>query len=188
MKSILIFLLIIVSFNKIEAQLLKFGFRLEPALILTKENNNSDYGISPYGFYLTTSITPTENLSIEVRPGYFIGHEYYGGFEIGSFLKWQILSSKYFLVVGINNHSNTLLGSHNGGSGIAKNMLYKGIGFGYQKDSKLSFDITYYWTNDKVFSYSRYFKYTSTGEVYGTNYNEMNGILKVSFILSFNII
>jgi len=152
MKKVFIFLLIIISFNEINAQLIKIGFRYEPALILTKENNNSDYGISAYSLYLTTSITPIENISIDVRPGYFIGHEYYGGFEIGAYAKWVIVNSKYFLVVGLNKHSNSWLGSHNGGSGISKDMIYKAFGFGFQSNSKISFDVMYHWTNDKIFS------------------------------------
>jgi hypothetical protein len=188
MKNVLIFLLIIISFNEIKAQLLKLGFRYEPALVLTKENNNSDYEISAYSFYLTTSITPIENLSIDLRPGYFFGHEYYGGFEIGVYAKWVIQNSKYFLVVGLNKHSNSWLGSHNGGSGISKDMIYKAFGLGFQSNSKISFDIMYYWTNNKIFSYSRYYYYTSNGEVYGTSYNEITGILKVSFSCSFDII
>jgi hypothetical protein len=97
----------------------------------------------------------------------------------------MILSSNYYLIGGINNHINSWLGSHNGGSGFAKNILYKGIGIGYQKDSKLSIDLTYYFTNDKDFAYSRI--YVS----YGNNRIEnkkMNGILKIGFSLAWDIL
>lgn len=184
MKKYLTLLFIIFLSTDTNAQFLRLGFRLEPALLLTESNSDKDFGISPYSLYLTTTITPLENFSLEVRPGYFIAGEYYGGFEIGAFVKWSILDSKYFVVGGINNHSNTWLGSHNGGSGLSKTMVYKGIGIGYQKDSKLSFDITYYWTNDKVYSYSRYFE---NGE-YNFRNNEMNAIIKIAFALSFGII
>lgn len=180
----IIFLLIIFGKN-IEAQLLKIGFRIEPALLLTEKNNNSDFGLSPYSLYLTSIITPIENIGLEVRPGYFIGGEYYGGFEFGAFLRYSILGSKYYIVGGINNHINSMTGAHNGGSGISKAMLYKAIGIGYQKDSKLGFDLTYYWTNDKVFAYSNSYE---TGFITIKTFTKMNGIIKAAFVLSFDIL
>jgi hypothetical protein len=185
MKNILVGLFLIFSFNITNGQFLKIGIRIEPALLLTEQNSSSDYGFALYSFYLSTTFRPIENLSIEVRPGYFMGNEYYGGFEIGAFLKWSIMGSKYFLVGGLNNHYNSWLGSHNGGSGILKTMLFKGIGIGYQKDSKLSFDIMYYWTSDKEFAYSRNTDWLTYSK---TVNNKMNGILKIGFNISFTII
>jgi hypothetical protein len=169
----------------IKSQLLKFGFRIEPTMMLVEQNNLSSMAFTPYGMYLTTIVMPVDGVSIEVRPGYLRGGEYYGGFEFGIFARWMILSSRYYLILGLNSHSNSLFVSHNGGSGLSKNILYQCIGIGFQKDSKLSFDLMYNITDDKEFAYSRV--YDSYGNTRYEN-KKMKGILKVGFSLAWDIL
>lgn len=170
--------------SKVEGQFLKLGFRVEPALFLMNENQNSSTGFSPYNIYLTSIIQPTKWLNIELRPGYLIGTSDYGGFEVGVFTRIIFPLPEIYLIAGLNNHSNFFDSAHNGGGGYIKNILYKGIGIGYQKDSKLSIDLIYYWTDDKVFAYIN--NITSIGR-YKVD-TEMNGILKIGFSLAWDIL
>ena len=185
-KKVLVFLLLmLIGSITIKSQSLKFGFRIEPTIMLIEQNNLSSIAFTPYGMYLTAIVMPVDGLSFEVRPGYFLGGEYYGGFEFGVFARWMILSSRYYMILGLNNHSNSMLGSHNGGSCFSKNILYKGIGIGFQKDSKLSFDLMYYITDNKEFAYSRV--YDSYGNTRYEN-KKMKGILKIGFSLAWDIL
>ena len=179
-------LLIFIQFSStVNSQSLKIGFRFEPAILLSEQNNSSSISFTPYSFYLTTIFEPIKNLGFELRPGYFLGGEYYGGFELGAFARWMILSSKFYVIGGVTNHSNDILGSHNGGSGLSKNILYKSIGIGFQKDSKLGIDLMYCFTNDKDYAYSNV--YDSHGS-YRFENKKMNSILKIAFSLSWDIL
>jgi hypothetical protein len=185
-KKPLVFLLLIIFVSvTIKPQSLKLGFRIEPTIMITEQNNSSSIAFSPYAMYLTAIVMPVDGLSFEVRPGYFLGGEYYGGFEFGAFARWMIWQSRFYLIGGINNHSNSWLGSHNGGSGLSKNILYKGIGIGFQNDSKLDIDLMYYFTNDKDFAYLSI--YNPHGYSRFEN-KKMNGILKLGFSLAWDIL
>lgn len=178
-------LMSLLSSSMIQSQSVKLGFRFEPAFVFTEQTNESSTSFTPYSFYLTTLVAPTDWLSIEVRPGLFVAGEDYGGFEIGAFLHFKVLPTAFSLIAGLNNHSNSINSGHNGGGNYNKKMLFKSVGIGYYKDSKLSFDLMYYWTNDKDFAYTR--KTDSFG--YSTNYNKkMNGILKLGFSLAWDIL
>lgn len=179
-------LVFFIQFNSsVNSQSLKLGFRFEPAILISEQNNSSSISFTPYSFYLTTILEPFKDFGFELRAGYFLGGEYYGGFELGAFARWMILSSKFYVIGGVVNHSNDILGSHNGGSGLSKNILYKSIGIGFQKDSKLSFDLMYYFTNDKDYAYSSvYYSYGN----YRFENKQMNGILKVGFSLAWDIL
>jgi len=182
---ILLFIIFINLGSIVNSQTLRIGFRLEPAILISSQDNSSSISFTPYSFYLTTILEPIENLGFELRPGYFLGGEYYGGFELGAFARWMIPSSKFYIIGGVINHSNDILGSHNGGSGLSKNILYKSIGVGFQKDSKLGIDLIYYFTNDKDYAYSSvYYSYGN----YGFENKRMNGILKVGFSLAWDIL
>ena len=185
-KKVLVFLLFMIFGSlTIKSQSLKLGFRIEPTIMITEQNNSSSIAFTPYAMYLTAIVMPIDGLSFEVRPGYILGGEYYGGFEFGAFARWMILQSRFYLIGGINNHSNSMIGSHNGGSGFSKSILYKGIGVGFQKDSKLSIDLMYYFTNDKDFAHSLI--YDSYGNMRFEN-KRMNGILKVGFSLAWGVL
>jgi len=185
-RSVFIFLsLIILENNIINAQYLKIGFRIEPTIMITEQNNSSSVAFAPYAFSLTAIIEPVDGIGFEVRPGFSLGGEYYGGFELGAFARWMILSSRFYLTGGLNNHSNSWVSSHNGGSGYRKNILYKGIGLGFQKDSKLSIDIIYYFTNDKEFAYSMV--YDSYGNTKLEN-KLMDGLIKIGFSLAWDLL
>lgn len=178
-------LLILVLINPpMKSQSLKFGFRLEPAILFTEENNGSSTSFTPYSFYLAAFAVPTEWITLEIRPGLFLAGEEYSGFEIGAFSRFKILPTKIYLIAGLNNHSNGSSG-HNSGGSYSKGMLYKGVGIGFQKDSKLSFDLIYYWSDNKTYAYTRITD--STGHTTNADKN-MNGILKVSFCLAWDIL
>ncbi len=130
-KNVYVLLLIILLGSiTTSSQSLKVGFRFEPTILITEQNNSTSIAFTPYAMYLTVVVEPVEGLSFEVRPGYFLGGEYYGGFELGAFARWMIFTSRFYLIGGINNHSNSIIGSHNGGSGFSKNI--KGVGIGFQ--------------------------------------------------------
>lgn len=171
--------------SSVKSQSLRIGFRYEPAVLISEQNNSSSVAFTPYSIYLTTFVETFKGLGLELRPGYILGGEYYGGFELGAFARWMIYESKFYLIGGLNNHSNSILGSHNGGSGLAKNILFTGIGVGFQKDSKLSIDLMYYFTSDKDFAYS--IVYDSYGK-YRLENKRMNGILKIGFSLVWDLL
>ncbi len=182
MKNLVIILslLILLFFSRItQAQTLKLGFRIEPAMFMTEQKNESTVSFTFISGYLSLSLEPVEWIGLEARPGYLVGGEY-GGFEIGAFLRLRVLPSNFFIIAGINHHSNDILDSHNTGGNYQKQMLFQGVGIGYQKDSKLGIDLTYYWTNDKVFAYS-YNGSTKTDKL-------MSGIIKLGFSLAWNIL
>ena len=156
---------------------MQFGLRLEPGFLITEENKSTEISFSPFSVYLSAAYIPIDWLNIEVRPGYFAAGEEYSGLEFGAFCKFIIPNTKFQIIAGFNNHNNTGTG-HNGGGSIEKNILYKGIGIGFNKDSKLYIDLMYYWTNDKEFAY--------TG--YPISYKKMNGILKIGIGFAWNIL
>jgi len=182
---ILIILVTIILSPVIKSQSLKVGFRVEPSILLIEHNNETDISFTPYSLYLTTLVVPTKWLNLEVRSGLFLAGEEYSGFEIGVFAMFKIFPKGIYIITGLNNHSNRGSG-HNGGGSYAKQILYKGVGIGFQKNSKLSFDLMYYWTNDKDYAYSIVID-SSSG--YTTMVNKkMNGILKVGFSLAWDIL
>lgn len=164
----------------IQSQSLKLGFRIEPSFLSIEKNNSSSIGFSAYSIYLSTLIKPIDNFSIEFRPGYFIGDEDYMGYELGGYLRYCFYSN-FYLIAGLNNHYNRGGSAHNGGDAYQKDILYKCIGVGYQKDSKFGLDISYYWTNNKEFGYT----YDTMHSILTPK--KMNGILKFSFSLAWDI-
>ena len=180
-RNIIISLIIILLISPImKSQSLKLGFRIEPTFLLTEMKNENSIAFTPYSFYLNIIVEPIEWLSFEVRPGYLLAGGEYGGFELGAFTKFRILPSKFFMIAGLNNHSNDWSNAHNGGGSYLKKMLYYGLGIGFQKDSKLSFDLMYYWTDNKDFAYS--FDGSSIKN------KQMNGIVKLGFSLAWDIL
>ena len=182
-KNMLIVLLIFLIYSNVQPQFLKIGFRIEPAIMFAEVKNESNLSFIFSSFYLTSLVEPTELFGLEFRPGYIIGGEY-TGLELGAFLHFKIKPTNFYIVAGLNNHSNDVSNAHNGGASYIKNMLYKGIGIGYQKDSKLGFDLMYYWTNNKSYGYNRITDDLGNA----TNIDkQMNGILKVGFNLAWDI-
>ncbi len=178
---IIVLALIFIPASRItKGQTLKLGFRIEPTFLLTELKNENSIAFTPYSFYLNIIVEPIEWFSFEVRPGYLLAGGEYGGFEIGAFTKFNILPSRFCLIVGLNNHSNDWGNAHNGGGSYLKKMFYYGVGIGFQKDSKLSFDVMYYWTDDKEFAYS----FDGT---FRKN-KLMNGIVKLGFSLAWDIL
>ncbi|MFA7421602.1 MAG: hypothetical protein WCZ90_18105 [Melioribacteraceae bacterium] len=178
-------LLLILINPSIKSQSLKLGFRVEPGILFSEQNNESSISFSPYGLYLTTLFEPIDWLTLEVRPGMFLAGEDYSGYEIGAFIRLKIPSTSFYFTTGLNNHSNWGGNDHNSGGSYKKEMLFKGIGVGYQKDSKFSIDVNYYWTNNKDYAYL----IDSSTQTYSRVYNkQVTGILKLGFSLAWELL
>jgi hypothetical protein len=175
-KIILVLTALVLICSCIKSQSLKLGFRVEPTILFTESNNSRYTHFSMYSFYLTTLLEPVGNFGFELRPGLIYGSPDYKGYDVGAYVKYNFVSN-FYLLAGLNNH-------YNAGGGYVKNYIYKCIGLGYQRNSKLSFDIGYYWTGDKVLADLRMVNYlgpsTYTDE-------KMNGILKLGFSLAWEI-
>ena len=182
-RRIFIVISLLVLFTEVESQSLRLGLRIEPSILFMEDKNKSVISFTPYSFYFNSIVAITNWLTIEVRPGLFLASQEFSGFELGAFAKLNILPECAYIVAGLNNHSNSVSGSNSGGS-YAKRILFKGIGIGFQKDSKLNFDLMYYWTNDKEYGYSRRTDSSGLTESYS---KMINGILKIGFSLSWNI-
>lgn len=176
----------------LKSQTVQLGFRFEPAVVLHGNPDENEVGFSPYSLYLTALVEPVKWLKIDLRPGIFLGDSEYSGFEMGVFAKVKILPSKFFIAAGFNNHDNSNGGGSNSGGSYEKNMLFKVVGLGFQKDEKLSFDIMYHWTNDKEYGYSIHHPsydelINNPGAVTKKIPKIINGIIKVGFSLAWDI-
>jgi hypothetical protein len=178
MKTNLIIALLVLNFSSIIAQNVKLGFRIEPAVLISEKENL----FTPISAYANILYKPIDYLTIELRPGFLYAGEDYAGFEIGAFAKFRIVPTKFLIIVGLNNHSNAVFG-RNGSGSYEKNILYKGIGFGYQIDEKLSFDLMYYFSNNSDYAYSL----TLEGNDLIYHNTKMVGILKFGFSLAWDI-
>jgi len=183
-KKLVVILACIFINNMINAQSIKLGFRIEPTLMLIEKKNETSAIFTPYGMYLTSLFDPIDFLELEIRPGYIIGGDYTGS-ELGLFTRFRIFSKKFYVSAGLNQHSNIDITSHNTGGAYCKKILFKGIGIGYQKDSKLSIDIMYYWTSNKDFAWGEGYDQYGKLVIYKKN---MNGIIKVGFSLSWEVL
>ncbi len=167
-----------------KSQSLKIGLRYEPGILLTEQNSSTE--IVPVLFCLSANfiVQPNTWLNFLVRPGILFVDEQYSGFEIGAFVRLMLFSTKFYLITGINNHSNREY-AHNRSGSYGKEMLFKSIGLGYQADSKFGVDICYYWTSDKEYAYAL----LTDGLTYSRIVNrQMNGILKLGLNLSWDIL
>jgi hypothetical protein len=185
MKIFIIITLLLISIpisKSTNAQTLKLGFRIEPTVLMTEVQKENSISITPFSFYLNVLVEPIEWLNLEVRQGYLLGEEY-SGFELGAFARIKIFSTKFYIVTGLINHSNNPT-AHNSGGSYEKEMLYKGVGIGFQKDSKLSFDLMYYWTDNKDFRYSRQTDFLTYSKIVNTR---MNAVIKLGFSLAWDI-
>lgn len=167
------------------SQSLKAGFRIEPGIFLSEEKEQTKIIPVFYCVSVDAIYSPLQWIGIEIRPGYMMVSEDYGGFNFGIYARLQNIISKMFFVAGINKQSNFMNSAHNGGGSYTKDVVYKGIGIGYKSDSKLSFDIMYYWTNDKDYAY-----YNETDWLtYSRKINKrINGIIKIGFNLNWDIL
>jgi hypothetical protein len=154
-KIVLLIMFLILIFAEHKSQTLQAGFRYEPAYVFIEENNRSVNGIAAISMYFTGLYHPTDWLTLEIRPGYFVADQDYGGFEIGGYARVKLLPTNFFVIAGINNHHNTWDSAHNGGGAYKKDMLFYVLGIGFQKGSKLSLDVSYHFSSDKSFGYSR---------------------------------
>lgn len=188
MKKTAILLIIFLLFNtNYQAQSLKLGFRIEPGVLITELTNKVEVFPVLFCLYGNIILEPTDWFGFEVRPGYLLGG-YYSGLEIGAFVRIKILSTRLFFIAGLNNHSNDFSNAHNGGGAYIKQMLYDAIGIGFHIDAKSSFDIIYYWTNNKEFEYT-YISDLKNGLIYSKLVNrQMNGIIKIAFNLSWDVL
>jgi hypothetical protein len=166
------------------AQSFKIGIRYEPGVMLTSQDSRNE--IIPVLFCLSANVIVQPNgwLSFIVRPGILFVDEQYSGFEIGAFFKLMFFSTKFYFITGLNNHSANETG-HNSGGAYGKELLFKCVGLGYQADSKFSVDINYYWTADQDFAYTRQTDWLTYSRIVN---KQMNGILKLGFNLSWDVL
>lgn len=183
MKKIILVLSFIIFSSVAEAQILQAGFRIEPAILISESEGKNSILFAPYCINLSIISEVANKLLFEVRPGYILGGDEYSGFEFGFYLKYRFISN-LLIIAGINNHSNSET-AHNSGGSYSINMLYKGIGIGYKKNSNISFDIMYYWTSDKEYAYYRDTDWLTYSRMVD---RKMNGIIKLGFAYSFTII
>ena len=178
-------LLIFISTNLItNSQSLKVGLRYEPGVLFVEQDNKGN--ILPAIFSLSGNILvePIEWFNLEIRPGMLFVSEEYSGYDIGLFARLKILPTHFYLITGLNNHSNK--GSaHNSAGGYDIEMLFKSIGIGYQFGHRFNIDIMYYWTTDKNYAYIRETDWLTYSRII---YKQMNGILKIGFNLSWDIL
>lgn len=167
------------------SQSLKAGFRIEPGIFLSEEKD--EVKVIPVFYSVSADVIyyPLQWIGIEVRPGYMLVSEDYGGYNFGIYARLQSIIPKIFFVAGINKQSNFMNSAHNSGGSYTKDVIYKGIGIGYQCDSKLSFDIMYYWTNDKDYAYC----HETDWLTYSHKINKsINGIMKIGFNLNWDVL
>jgi len=141
------------------AQTLKLGFSIEPSFISYERMDGSSISFVPFSADLKILVAPINWLNIETRPGIFIGSTDYMWVELGGYVRFNLLPSRFYIIAGVNDH---IKGGHD-------DLLYNGVGIGFQKDSRLSFDLIYYWKN-------------------GVREDKLNGILKLGFGFSKDIL
>ncbi|NMB82450.1 MAG: hypothetical protein GYA14_11595 [Ignavibacteria bacterium] len=180
---LIIFLLIVTVSENIFSQKLKIGPRIELGFLSTEYQGDNSVLFSPYGFYLTTKYQPLDFLSFELRPGIFLAGEY-SSYEIGGFMWIQLFQSNWSLISGLNNHSNIINTTHNSGGSYSKDILYSGVGFGFQTDKKLIVDIMFYWTSNKNYAYG--YSTDATGNLIRHEKN-IESIIKISFCLTWDL-
>ena len=178
MKTNLLIALLVLNISSVIAQNVQLGFRIEPAVLISERENL----FTPISFYATISYKPINFLNIELRPGFLYAGEEYAGYEIGAFAKLRIMPTNFFIAVGLNNHSNAVFG-RNGSGNYEKSILYKGFGFGFQSNEKLSFDIMYYFSSNNAYAYTLSYD----GSVLKYNDVKMVGILKFGFSLGWDV-
>ncbi len=164
-------------------QSLRVGLRYEPGLLFVEQKNKAE--IIPAIFSLSGNllVEPREWLNIEFRSGILFLSEEYSGFELGLFARFKILPTRFYLVLGINNHTNKGTANNSSGS-YDKEILYKSIGIGYKTSSNFNIDLMYYWTDNKNYAYTLETDWLTYSRIVD---KQMNGILKIGFNLSWDI-
>jgi hypothetical protein len=183
LKPLLLIVVLVITGSNVSAQTIQAGFRFEPAFTLTNVNSENEVNFSPYSLYASIKGNISERISLEVRPGYFMGEENYGGPELGGFFHYRVIDG-WKILLGYNYHSNTWLGGSNNRGGYSKKINHTAVGLLYQKDSKLSFDITYFIPHDRVFGYSNHID--SMGKSVLSE-KKVNGIIKLGFSIMWDI-
>lgn len=175
---------IVLFTTTIFAQGVNLGFRIEPTFFFTEEYKGKQSTFSPYSLSFVALIDPFEDFRLEMRTGFFLGGEEFTGYDVGGFLRYELFKSNFYSSIGLLNHANGESGGHRRGS-YAKNILFKGIGLGFQKDELFGFDIMYLWTNDNVYGYSIISDYISSSQKVDKT---INGMIRIGFNFAFNII
>lgn len=180
MKIITLVLFLIFNTTYIQAQKISVGFRIEPSLVALEKENV----FTPYAFYASATYHPIKLLSLELRPGFLFAGENYSGFEVGAFSKLNIIPNNFFLIAGINNHSN-LSSGHNGYGTLSTEIFFWAVGIGYQKDEHLSIDLTYHSPTDGVYGYYVQIEPPDIGSIKDT---KLKSVLKLGVCLAWDIL
>ena len=156
---IVLSLVLLTTSVSIQAQSLKLGFGAEPSLLFYNNKMESSISFIPYSANLKILVAPLNWLNLEARPGIFFGGEDYSWIEFGGYARLNILPTRFYIIVGVNDHIR----------GGYDDILYNGAGIGFQKDSIASFDLIFYW---KSF----------------VNDEKINGLLKVNICFAWDIL
>ncbi len=161
MKTKILLLIICLFFSSIIfPQSLKIGFGAEPSLLFYNNKKESSTAFIPYGINLKIIVETNNWLNIETRPGIFYGGNVdYSWFELSGLIHLNILPSKFYIITGLSDHIR----------GGYDDILYNGVGIGFQKDSIASFDLIFYWKTFK-------------------NNERINGILKIDISFAWDIL
>lgn len=184
MKEFLkIFFIILSVSNVVSAQFLKAGFRYEPALFFTESKNGSSTLLNTISGSFSIQLYLFSWINLEIRPGYIYGNGF-NGWDLGMNIQMKLFSSDFFVLTGLHNHYNVANNSHNSGGNYDKTMLFKAFGMSYQYDHLLSFDVTYFWTSNKIFEYYFESDWLTYRKLENIN---MNGIIKIGIKVSFEV-
>ena len=160
LKTKVFFLIICLMLSStIFAQTLKLGFGAEPSLLFYNNKNESSISFIPFSTNLKILVAPLKWLNFEARPGIFFGGQDYSWIELGGYTRINILPTRFYIIAGVNDHIR----------GGYDDILYSGVGIGFQKDSIASFDLIFYWKTFK-------------------NNEQINGLLKIDISFAWDIL
>jgi len=168
----------------VKSQTLKVGLRYEPGILMVDNVGKSELTPAIFSISGNALFTPVEWIDLEIRPGFVSVGEDYSGFDVGLFARFKIIPTSFYLIAGINNHSNKEYSNNSGGS-YSKNMLYKSIGIGYYFDTKFNVDISYYWTSNKNFAYLKETDWLTYSKIID---KQLDGIIKIGLNLSWDVL
>lgn len=173
MRKVTLFLVFLLFFcSNIFAQNFHLSFLAEGSLFhvkkLSTDNeyiNGTDVGF--LSLYLSFQNEITEEFTLELRPGLFLGGELFSGLEAGIYGRYTFLK-KYFIFSGVSLHFN-----EGAGHGVTREVSTKddtytiiGIGAGV-KTKLLNFSFTYNLPLENNFGYIAYEGKMYTTRLYG---------------------
>ena len=143
---------ILLGISYLYAQNLHLGIRTEVfAPLYAKTEVKSSFNLfMPPNIYGVLAIKPIENFHLDFRPGISFVEDY-GGFELGSYLKF-FASESIYLIAAYNAHFNggEAHGTH---SNNAATFLMPGLGFGIVTGNYSSLELMVFIPSPKEWKY-----------------------------------